>query len=294
MASDSVVGSGFECVICFEQCGQRVTLPCDCKVGYCAHCWDNALASSFRSCHQPRCPTCRMPVRVDVDAEKGCLVFSRETEVEAADPGAGMTASDTFQQRTLGRLIEQAKPVQVALLRQYGERHPVLVQEIARNLEAHVNQLTDEELRMSCNAPDMAPNTAVPDASTGQARLLMQSGGFAGAVGACWTSSMPAAPPCVCGSSFRRISGKSRFRESVERELKERGLSGAVDVEVVMASNLFGSSDETIAGCDLCGKPVTISQSVWTCVNGNSTILHTNCYDVCDACFVQHACSGLD
>merc|ERR1712039_762594 len=41
--------------------------------------------------------------------------------------------------------------------------------------------------------------------------------------------------------------------------------------------------------CDLCYGEVLPGSAVWTCSNGNRTILHANAFDVCDSCFVRFA-----
>ena len=79
---------GSECAICMEPLDARdvVDLPCACAVSYCFRCWDRALASSFNARGQASCPTCRVAVDVDFDADarngEGALVFS----VAAAPP----------------------------------------------------------------------------------------------------------------------------------------------------------------------------------------------------------------
>lgn len=45
--------------------------------------------------------------------------------------------------------------------------------------------------------------------------------------------------------------------------------------------------------CDLCDEHLSYSMAVYTCDNGERTILHPTTYDVCEACFVRYAVSGL-
>lgn len=106
-----VLQEPLQCVICFEASGQGVNLPCRCQVQYCQLCWETALAKSFNACAKVRCPTCRSTVRVDVDAQSGQLVFSEGDENEDAD-------------LVRRRISEQLRPVQVRLLRNFGEAHP--------------------------------------------------------------------------------------------------------------------------------------------------------------------------
>merc|ERR1719362_2044400 len=99
------------CAICFEAAGQGVNLPCRCQVAYCNLCWEKALAKSFNACARVRCPTCRCTVRVDFDAQTGQLLFSEGDDNEDVD----------IVRR---RISERLRPVQVRLLREFGEAHP--------------------------------------------------------------------------------------------------------------------------------------------------------------------------
>ena len=45
--------------------------------------------------------------------------------------------------------------------------------------------------------------------------------------------------------------------------------------------------------CDLCDEHLSHSVAVYTCDNGERTILHPTTYDVCEACFVRYAINGL-
>merc|ERR1719465_38432 len=56
--------------------------------------------------------------------------------------------------------------------------------------------------------------------------------------------------------------------------------------------NNFLQSNDPCFYCDLCGE-YWRSGRVWTCENGNNTILHTNAYDVCEICFAQYACGRV-
>merc|ERR1740139_607484 len=76
-----------ECAICFEPVSQYTVLPCSCKVSYCLRCWDRALAESFNSCGEARCPTCRAPVCVDFDPDQSRLVFTRDAMPLTVDLG---------------------------------------------------------------------------------------------------------------------------------------------------------------------------------------------------------------
>jgi len=116
-ATASLDEAEVECVICFEELESRggsVPLPCECRVAYCHHCWDRALAASMSACGRPLCPSCRTPMHVDFDATCGRLLFSRAPEGE---PGEEPPEDDWRK-----RLYTQAKPMQIQLLQRYGAR----------------------------------------------------------------------------------------------------------------------------------------------------------------------------
>lgn len=94
------------CAICFES-RQFVTLPCACTIKYCGPCWDRALAASVTVRGRAQCPSCRMALRVDYNADAESLVFSKETE-----------RATLAQWRQ--RLYKKARPVQIRLLQDYG------------------------------------------------------------------------------------------------------------------------------------------------------------------------------
>jgi len=112
-----------ECVICFEALaskGGAVPLPCECRVSYCASCWDRSLAASVTACGRALCPSCRASMRVDFDGDRGLLVFSRAEEPSAAAPDEEAEEASAFDDSWRRRLYEQAKPRQIQLLQRYG------------------------------------------------------------------------------------------------------------------------------------------------------------------------------
>jgi len=275
-------------VICFESTSQTAALPCSCNVEYCTRCWDRALAESFNACDQARCPTCRFPVRVDFDHERGCLLFSREeADQQQLSPQPApdeVLAIFARKRETVERLLGQARPMQVRLLRRYGAQHAELGK-MAEAPEAHVRTLSAGHLRRlldSLVSVTGEPPVVPPDASQEElARYLLEITGSDGAVAACWASGEQAMPSCVCGSTLRRVSRSERINRICElmfpgaprEDLLEIILSGQCDVI-----------------CDICANQVRTSSGVWTCENGDSTILHATAYDVCDGCFVANTC----
>jgi len=94
------------CAICFEQ-RPFISLPCACRVSYCASCWDRALATSVAVRRRAQCPSCRTALRIDFEPETGGLVFARD--VDGAAPGSWKA-----------RLKGQVRPAQIKLLQSFG------------------------------------------------------------------------------------------------------------------------------------------------------------------------------
>eukprot|EP00927_Polykrikos_kofoidii_P049639 TRINITY_DN43676_c0_g1_i1.p1 TRINITY_DN43676_c0_g1~~TRINITY_DN43676_c0_g1_i1.p1 ORF type:complete len:312 (+),score=35.02 TRINITY_DN43676_c0_g1_i1:25-936(+) len=264
-----------ECAICFECVAASTALPCTCKISYCGSCWDKALAQSFNACGQARCPTCRGPVRVDYDAEVGALKFSKETaELEP-----------TSQQDAVERLAEQALPRQIRILKEYGEAHPSLPQAETLLPTISVGELKRQILVAGGITEDCVEKAdlirrlkEVCIAEIGEG-IISCIPSFVASV------SLPA-PTCVCGSALMRVSGKLRAVTCCENYRPD--LPHSHPVFEALLNHV--TCDMTSAGvlCDLCDGHVGLNAAVWTCQNGQSTILHATSYDICDECFVRH------
>uniref|UniRef100_A0A7S1LUB6 Uncharacterized protein n=1 Tax=Alexandrium catenella TaxID=2925 RepID=A0A7S1LUB6_ALECA len=111
---------------------------------------------------------------------------------------------------------------------------------------------------------------------------MLEAAGVEGAVAACWAAGDEAVPSCVCGSTLRRVSRSDRVNR-----ICETMWPGAPREELI-AIILSGQCDVI---CDICANQVRTCSGVWTCDNGESTILHATAYDVCDACFVDYSCN---
>lgn len=217
---EAATGSG-SCAICFESieaAGGAVELPCKCTISYCPRCWDRHLASSMAAVGVPRCPSCRLLMRVDYEAETGRLLFTSQEETE------GARRIDVFDPKneTRQRLAEQAQPRQMQLLKEYG---------------AAVHRgLTDQLPRCVCNGSLECLNLR------DRASKLVDATGYF-------------------------IYGGKRY--SVDELMR----IGAIT-------------------CDLCGCRVAMDMQVWTCENGQNTILHSHSYDICAQCLNDHAFPG--
>eukprot|EP00747_Dinoflagellata_sp_TGD_P222784 gnl/TRDRNA2_/TRDRNA2_94469_c0_seq1.p1 gnl/TRDRNA2_/TRDRNA2_94469_c0~~gnl/TRDRNA2_/TRDRNA2_94469_c0_seq1.p1 ORF type:complete len:335 (+),score=55.68 gnl/TRDRNA2_/TRDRNA2_94469_c0_seq1:67-1071(+) len=235
-----------ECAICFEHIECVTSLPCSCRVDYCFSCWDRSLAQSFLSCGYARCPTCRTSIRVDYDADTGRLLFSQarlqdrsedksgeimqEEDEEAEDDGLSRV-QETFSQMR-NRLIEQAWPAQIRILKQYGELQ----------------------------------------------RISAAEGGSA--------SSTAPMPKCVCGGFLEKVSCKERIRRFCVVRLPQLPPGSEAFERAVEA---IAASGRATYFCDLCSESIRPLGEVWTCENADRTILHSNAYDICEACFAKHA-----
>lgn len=265
------------CAICFEQIKHATVLPCSCRVAYCTQCWDRALAQSLNDVSQPRCPTCRCPVHVDFDADKGHLVFSRGD-------------SETSLRDLVERLSEQSRPTQLKILMRYGEseEHGKL-KELAQSPMEWLQARKTADLKKHITAMGGSDSGCLE--KTELIDRLQEVAGGTQALVSHFAVASQAGPKCVCGDFLERLSGKDRAIRSIETHLPgvEQNSSQFQRALLQMASRKHGYG----VICDLCDKPCKLSSNVWTCKNGDHTILHASAYDVCDDCFVRHA-SGLD
>uniref|UniRef100_A0A7S2GV45 RING-type domain-containing protein n=1 Tax=Alexandrium andersonii TaxID=327968 RepID=A0A7S2GV45_9DINO len=238
-----------DCAICFNSVAHPADLPCACKADYCTSCWDRALAQSFNTCGRARCPTCRMPVRVDFDADTGRLIFSKDSEPELP-PGARECA--------LSRLGEQARPAQERLLRQYGDSLPA---DFKR---------TRESLRAMSDMKDEAGALRVRSCAESFASRCMEEA--------------PEPPQCVCGQRLERISCSERAVRYCQMLVPHVSPGTEAFDRVLQKVAATGP-----AYCDLCQEGIPPGGAVWTCELGNRTILHANAFDICDSCFARHS-----
>lgn len=278
MESAPAAAQTAECAICFDAVTDVFALPCDCNVFYCMRCWDRALAQSFNSVGQARCPTCRLSVRVDFDAEANRLVFSREPDTPR---GASMDdESGTLTQvgDAIERLVEQARPAQIRILKQYGEQHPIL-QELAKDPEPKLRKMSIADLKRFISDLNADATGCV------EKDELVRCIGEAvddSKVASYWAGREEIAPHCVCGSSLSRVTGKKRASEYLRKHFPT--------VPENMREAYMSRMPSSSIICDLCDETIDWNTAVWTCTNGDSTILHATAYDVCDDCFICHTC----
>ena len=290
-----------ECAICFEAIHERIQLPCQCRVLYCSSCWDHALAASFNDCGHSRCPTCRRPVRVDFDAAAARLVFSSADEADGESMGA-----------IVNRLAEQAAPLMTRLLRSFGEAHPTLrARAQAAEASSVLASKPIRELKALITGLGGSPEGCLDRADLVE-RALETAGGaariseyLATVVEAAAYPPSSSAPDddgsggggeaplpslrCVCKGRLVRVSGRDRamelFKSQYGAQLDASQLEALLDAQA--------ASGATFVICDLCDATLRTSEHVYTCGNGERTILHPTTYDVCGACFVRYAVHGL-
>lgn len=277
-----------ECAICFEAVAHATVLPCACNVAYCARCWDRALAQSFNSCGRARCPTCRGPVCVDYDAEKCGLVFSPETSSPLQDIEGKSADKQSVMCKTMQKLREQALPTQLKHLQHYGAQHPVL-KEIASDPEVHLRKRHAAELRQYIH--DLGGDIVNCLEKEDLVHRLVETAGQGEVVCSILSELVADCPTCVCGSSLEWVTGGERTIRACEvlfpgvsRESERFGL----------LQEMFKEKCGSACFCDLCSCPMPCSNGVWTCKNGNSTILHATAYDVCSKCFMKNTCGPSD
>lgn len=245
-----------DCIICFEALTSRggaIPLPCECRVPYCADCWDRALAASISACGRALCPSCRGAMRVDFDAALGRLLFSR---APASELGADAPDDDWRK-----RLYEQAKPMQIKLLRRFGAERPsqAALSDGTGVAAAGVTDDIDDRGYAAEEAPEAT------------------SGGMEQAA-------VPFQPArCVCGCALVEVSVRDRVRTFVQEEAPATPPRSVIE-RLMMIPPIV---------CDICDRRVKPASKVWTCENGRRTMLHAVAYDVCERCFSRYAL-GID
>jgi len=268
-----------ECVICYETIDvlDAVRLPCDCRVSYCHHCWDRSLAASIALCGRPLCPSCRAAMRVDYDACGGNLLFSRAPMASRGE----MEMVDDWR----NRLYEQAKPRQIELLKEYGQRSLESSPQLRPSLSPPTSSvLTLEDPSavvgaspvISLNLTRAAQSLLVSEDPSLEGSEEAEAAAAAGGVSGELLQLCP--PRCVCGSRLKNIS----VRDRVMAFLSEAPVPAPPSViERLMQSPPIV--------CDLCDQRADPSSLIWTCENGSRTVLHAVAYDVCEACFHFYA-----
>lgn len=310
--SEEVIAES-ECAICFELAYSTV-LPCACKVSYCTRCWDQSLAASFHSNGQARCPTCRGPVHVDFDASSGRMVFSREDvsdddddrdEVGAlaeaddcdAEAQAAMQAARAIalarkrenkraeqRQKMTNRLLHQAKPAQIQILHKVGSQQPEpQLMEVAKDPDSVLYNLSKEDLESRLVMLGSSAEGCTDREELAQ-RLRILLGSSTELACHLAAPQMTCKPPCVCGSTLKRVNGTDRMLSAIPTMMPH---ASRQERERLFVHMLRG--DLPAVQCDLCDRVVRASNGIWTCENGTSTILHATAYDVCDACLAVHA-----
>lgn len=162
-------------------------------------------------------------------------------------------------------MVEQARPAQIHLLQQMGEMNPELRAAAVEALRC---------LR-ACNKGREIVQSQLAAAE----QLLEDVSGAA--------ARAPKQPPCVCGSRLMHVSYRERLVRYVVMRFPHQTASHP-QLDDLVDRNL--ERGEPCYFCDLCGDSKA-QGGVWTCENGNNTVLHANAYDVCENCFALY-CAG--
>jgi len=274
-----------ECAICYDEVAQQVDLPCRCQVSYCHRCWDHAMAQSYTANGRSRCPTCRSAVRVDFDANRGVLLFSHEDEDLRQDQLA------EHAEATTDRLAHQSSPMQARILQQYGEARPLLRQ-LAEKPSNALAEVTLLDLKR--HIENLNGSTVGCLERRDLVERLQEAAGRQEVLVAYWAAvgeSGATQPLCVCGSTLRRVAGKERSLQWARKLAPNVPENSPMFRDFVC--RLTQNYTSTGVLCDICDAKVPYTAFVWTCENGDSTILHAMSYDVCDHCFASKACPGL-
>ena len=257
------------CAICFDAVTHSTVLPCTCKQAvYCTRCWDRSLAESLNSCGEARCPTCRAPINVDFDPEQRSLIFKCDEAQYTEDVSVRRKQAED-------KLREQIRPAQVKLLQQYGAEHPHL-HEASHAIEREGIPACTNNSSINCDEEELTQCWATHT----KAETITALG--------------QATPHCVCGSYLHRVPGRERARKCLELLVVQQSLmlpptSGSPEFESLL-DRIIESSEASVCYCDLCLQSIPVNCDVWTCENGETTILHANSYDVCNDCltYIEH------
>eukprot|EP00929_Paragymnodinium_shiwhaense_P049263 TRINITY_DN24862_c0_g1_i1.p1 TRINITY_DN24862_c0_g1~~TRINITY_DN24862_c0_g1_i1.p1 ORF type:complete len:327 (+),score=62.64 TRINITY_DN24862_c0_g1_i1:71-1051(+) len=295
-----------ECAVCLEAVEESTELPCSCKIPYCFRCWDRCLAESFRNQGQATCPTCRTPVRVDFEADKGKLVFSKAAALEVTKPTHGPPPSDAspVEQRAhlqrmyeqdmayqeclrqsymedVERIARQAIPAQEKILQAYGDANAAL-RSVLDKAEEVLQKKSVKELKALVDRVGGTADGCVEKEDIVK-RLREAASSDANLVSVWAQETCELGPKCICGDSLTYVSGKGRALKMLSQQ------TGVPEddprlLEIVPTLQSVGVI------CDLCDRTVKPSNGVWTCRCGTDTIFHATSYDVCADCFGQHVC----
>jgi hypothetical protein len=231
---------------------------------------------------------------VDFDADKVRLIFSR-APAETFPVMEGLSSYDArknleaLRQDAVQKLRAQAFPAQVRLLQNHSIRHPGL-KEIAQAPDQELRKMTVTELRQ--HVASIGGNCEECLEKEDLIRCLIENREMMGRVlGGRFMEATEELPSCVCGSSLLRVSGEERTMRCCD---KMQILSGAPrdSPNYRLVFERLKSMQSSICFCDLCNTSVPTQNAVWTCKNGDSTILHATSYDVCDECFMKHGALG--
>jgi len=91
-------------------------------------------------------------------------------------------------------------------------------------------------------------------------------------------------PLCVCGGELERVSSRVRIFRLLEAT--DPSWRSRISNHEALISRLLASA---LVTCDLCQEVATRTGHVWTCKNGQQTVLHPAAFDVCETCFALHA-----
>eukprot|EP00929_Paragymnodinium_shiwhaense_P077164 TRINITY_DN39720_c0_g1_i1.p1 TRINITY_DN39720_c0_g1~~TRINITY_DN39720_c0_g1_i1.p1 ORF type:complete len:318 (+),score=46.95 TRINITY_DN39720_c0_g1_i1:90-1043(+) len=165
----------------------------------------------------------------------------------------GGKAAQQATQRWRERLFKKALPVQIRLLRDYGRR--------------------------ACSGAGGLDKES--GSTEDAARVLQHDAGCLAAEQKDLTKCVVDSPGCVCGGHLQHVGVRERVLAFVAETTSISSPETVID-RLIETPPLV---------CDICDRMITKNESVWTCENGQTTIMHAGSYDVCEQCFSKHALS---
>jgi hypothetical protein len=224
-----------------------------------------------------------MPVHVDFDPIECRLLFSKEPEespVYDEDRGDRMMRQQQHKDQTIERLASQAIPAMTRFLKEYRVRLKDPIESFLQDPAKSLGKLSIRALKGELKLLGGSANECLEKSDLVQ--QLIDGKGNSESLASFLVSVNLESPPCVCGNTLERVDSKTRCLQFLQSNVRPEY------VEMTLQQKINKGSTSMV--CDICDENIPFQTFVWTCRNETCTILHATAYDVCDTCFIRHAC----